>query len=801
MLSFDPLLMLLWVVISCGIPGALISLAIFKNDKHLNLMFIEKILIGFGVGIILLPLLPFTLYLFLGIKYTYFLALLSMVLLYVIGIALMVKAYKDDKENFPKFSFSIPTIPTFQDIQKSQNLNPFVLSTLLVLLLIVTYNLRMSTYSPVYQELDPYYYMYIPQQILTLGHNPFDDKTAWYPEEHVSHREVPALSYLVAQWYSYYTGGGAYDNLLFYLSSCIFPPLMAVLMVFSVYLIITTVARREIALMAAGLIAFVPLLIFKMNAGGQQGLPYTFFALPFFYALYALALKSKDLRYGALAALALLGAALGSNAYSLIITTIMFFAIPHAILLFIWSNDVEKSTAKNESKNDLKYFFSLNALIFVVGSLLGKTLMMDFFHFGNFQFLYTELHLVPVLFTAVLYLILEYVPEKNRRYHILGGLLILALVAMLFTPLGSKVKEFGQSFFSLAGFNSPLSRTIAEQGLVGGSLGSEIGFIASPYSDFTNTIFLPLRLILGNNQGPLEPILNGVTSFLSFIFNFFSIFVNLILAMLINFANSLLGVGVEFSPKENSFLLFWIMAFWVSVVWAFIRTIKEKKDNYLPLLFFAMVMPPLLVGIIKSKLLTYAAAMLPIAIGFSLGFFEPVVMNLMKAANNENTRNDVLRKFTYLAIFLVLSQFIYHGIGPSLVWASTQTRFQDNPTALVGKFMQFCKESSDPTVCQASIDPIGYANKGITYQYNTRLCLLSLLSNQSSINLLGRNTGQVPIWEEFGSQQRCGRISDYWIDSMEWVRKNTPENAYVISWWDYGHWINYFGQRNSVLRN
>jgi asparagine N-glycosylation enzyme membrane subunit Stt3 len=54
---------------------------------------------------------------------------------------------------------------------------------------------------------------------------------------------------------------------------------------------------------------------------------------------------------------------------------------------------------------------------------------------------------------------------------------------------------------------------------------------------------------------------------------------------------------------------------------------------------------------------------------------------------------------------------------------------------------------------------------------------------------------------QVGANYRCGRLSDYWLDSMDWISKNLGQNDRVISWWDYGHWINYFGERKTVLRN
>jgi hypothetical protein len=48
---------------------------------------------------------------------------------------------------------------------------------------------------------------------------------------------------------------------------------------------------------------------------------------------------------------------------------------------------------------------------------------------------------------------------------------------------------------------------------------------------------------------------------------------------------------------------------------------------------------------------------------------------------------------------------------------------------------------------------------------------------------------------------RCNRLGTYWVDSMDWISKNLGPGDRVTSWWDYGHWINYFGDRKTVLRN
>lgn len=45
------------------------------------------------------------------------------------------------------------------------------------------------------------------------------------------------------------------------------------------------------------------------------------------------------------------------------------------------------------------------------------------------------------------------------------------------------------------------------------------------------------------------------------------------------------------------------------------------------------------------------------------------------------------------------------------------------------------------------------------------------------------------------------RIPNYWLEPMAWIKSNVASNDYVLSWWDYGHWTNWFGERKTVTRN
>jgi len=43
--------------------------------------------------------------------------------------------------------------------------------------------------------------------------------------------------------------------------------------------------------------------------------------------------------------------------------------------------------------------------------------------------------------------------------------------------------------------------------------------------------------------------------------------------------------------------------------------------------------------------------------------------------------------------------------------------------------------------------------------------------------------------------------TDDWHSAMEWLKKNTPEDAVVASWWDYGYWITTLSERTSLADN
>ena len=40
-----------------------------------------------------------------------------------------------------------------------------------------------------------------------------------------------------------------------------------------------------------------------------------------------------------------------------------------------------------------------------------------------------------------------------------------------------------------------------------------------------------------------------------------------------------------------------------------------------------------------------------------------------------------------------------------------------------------------------------------------------------------------------------------WLESLEWIKSNTPENSIIASWWDYGYWITSLSDRTTLVDN
>ena len=43
--------------------------------------------------------------------------------------------------------------------------------------------------------------------------------------------------------------------------------------------------------------------------------------------------------------------------------------------------------------------------------------------------------------------------------------------------------------------------------------------------------------------------------------------------------------------------------------------------------------------------------------------------------------------------------------------------------------------------------------------------------------------------------------TDAWLETLDWIKNNTPENSKVLAWWDYGYWIETKAERVTFMDN
>ena len=69
----------------------------------------------------------------------------------------------------------------------------------------------------------------------------------------------------------------------------------------------------------------------------------------------------------------------------------------------------------------------------------------------------------------------------------------------------------------------------------------------------------------------------------------------------------------------------------------------------------------------------------------------------------------------------------------------------------------------------------------------------------TTTNVLAVGENLVPTILNGGSNYQVSKND--WIDSLEWIKNNTPENSVIASWWDYGYWIQSLADRKTLVDN
>ena len=351
----------------------------------------------------------------------------------------------------------------------------------------------------------------------------------------------------------------------------------------------------------------------------------------------------------------------------------------------------------------------------------------------------------------------EFVKKIKENKNAQIAMLLVVIALFFFTP----ISDVFLGPLRVSGYTNPLQKTIAEQGAAGANFVGSLGFFGA-----------------SEKQLQLLALLSPISSIFNLIFSTVS-------ALLAN----IFHIQIIYSAKDAHLVTTTLLIFIGVAAYKLYLMFFKNEDHTIWLLLSLLVIPVGLIGLVKAKYTIYLGFVLTYALA-SLFF--------------ELQRTFKLYSAGVLALVLLLALAeagAVYPLGSSLLQNAFVVRFQENPLALQPRFSSLCNEfqsfgQKDELVCNVASDPVGYANKGINEQYNSRLCQYSFID---PIKIYTKEDEQID--EQYAASVRCQKLSDYWIDVMDWIRNNTEENATIISWWDYGHWTNYFGMRRTVIRN
>ena len=610
-------------------------------------------------------------------------------------------------------------------------------------------------------ELDPYYYLEGVHEVVAQGHNYLNDGTAWFPLTVSSHLGNPLYKYLLASWYSLYNGAAQYSPYTLMGVGSVYPPLAAGLTVFFAYLLFREIYERRAGLLAAGLTAFLPFFLLKFQGGDAQIVPYSLFALFFFLAMLYMALKRESMKLTFLCAFAYGAIVLGSNVDILITFCLSLFFFGMS-LRYISKPD-EKGLRQCAVILSAIFVFQLVYLVYMgsfdIGSLLENIFMSAGMPILAFAF--------PL---AMNWAIGRFAPKTGtttRMVAIVACVLLLIIVLPYLTPLSHFLSEAE----IWGAYTIPLSRTIAEQAPGSASYDSVFGFIAMTFS--------------GSLPGLLSSLFNLINVIPTLIFNF--VF-NSIAALLNSFLSFSNGQPANFPAIDRTNSLLTLFFFWgfALLLVSLLKPIRERRQwPIYALLLLAFMIPTTFMGLEKSKLETY--------LGITLIF--AVVAFFGEAAELLERRIPHCSELMWVLVIVVLLLEFGFPIAPAPAWAASilsssfTPTFQQAPQATAQRFSEICNQT-DQQLCTVEPD-LAAIMADPTQFFDSDLCILSLWTNTSA----------VPSYLVPAIQYRCSFINSYWVDSMDWINANVPTGERIISWWDYGHWINFFGMRNSTLRN
>ncbi|MGC8478442.1 MAG: hypothetical protein ACP5NE_00745 [Candidatus Micrarchaeia archaeon] len=624
--------------------------------------------------------------------------------------------------------------------------------------------------SPHFFEFDPYFDMMSTHSILTLGYQYLLDPSAWpIVAAGTSHRIQPLIPYLEAYWYDLANAlvahNSAFSTSLMSYTASFYPPIVAALLAFAIFMLLYHEYNPYIGLLGASFTATMPTLVSTFIAGEQLLEPWGIFTLFFFFATYMLAVKNmKSTRLAILAGIAFASTFLGAHYYTVDTGVLIIY------ILLQGSIDYIKGTLNRD-------FFKMNAIVIIVIALFLVT--------------YTPYHAtlsgkiprvlgvpltvsgptIALLFVALLYYGFrelhkrKFVFQHNDFTNRFGWwlvLMVLAIIAIAVTPLGNAVRSYLNLSAKFTTPSSALFMTVAE--------------------------FEPSGISFNfgaNGFGILSPQIGGMPLLLWFVIATFLYIIPIIEIL----------KSKAFSNNRIMLLIALILAP-ISINFVY----NERK---VWIWYLAIALPLMIAGFLEVKYLPHFGVAYILMFCIVLGellFISGNKFGSSKFESNEQTEeaqiteqrlgsNRNVTTIIYTIGLFFLSSIVALGY---VLYKAYRSKSSDNRllyalalliiiailAVLVLRHSFLFGESA--SIFSSLVSAI--------YYYGAP----TASAGCNAIAASGFNVGYGMF---------CNTVPGYWLSAAAWMRSNVgPYGPRILSWWDYGDWINWFGNSNAVLR-
>lgn len=133
--------------------------------------------------------------------------------------------------------------------------------------------------------------------------------------------------------------------------------------------------------------------------------------------------------------------------------------------------------------------------------------------------------------------------------------------------------------------------------------------------------------------------------------------------------------------------------------------------------------------------------------------------------------------FIRLEVFAAISVIILSSIGLSILTSELFRTYKPSKKKLIKSTRTITKISYVVIILILFILPLSIPAKG--NWINSQLIPATILNGGTGF----------------------GIATDDWLLALEWLKNNTPQDAVIASWWDYGYWISTLGERKSLADN